>query len=387
MGTVLSIFALTPKKLGSQEVFAHELSLQLAERGWRSVLSFEAAPPDDVADYLAVPNASLEIIECPEELRWSALVKLVSAVWRHRPDIIHLNYVGFLSFYPWLARLCGVRNIYFTDHTSRPASHVAHRAPLWKRLLTRLINWPLTGVVCVSRYGRDCMTALDVFPTERFHVIYNGVDTTRSNVPPGTAAGFRRKYGIPDERSIVVQVSWMRPEKGVQDLLAAAELVLQVNRDVHFVLVGDGTSRDEYIRLAARLGIQDHCTWTGLVQDPFREGVYAAADIVCQVSRWEEVFGLTIAEAMASRRPVIATRVGGIPELIDDGQPGFLVPCAAPTQLADRILSLLTQPTLRSRLGEAGYHKAAVHFDLTRNTARLLELYRLPAQPSLESWR
>jgi glycosyltransferase involved in cell wall biosynthesis len=244
-------------------------------------------------------------------------------------------------------------------------------------MLTRAINWPLTAVICVSTYGHKCITALDVLPAARFHVIYNGVDTYRSIVRPDTAIRFRRKYGIPDDRSIVTQVSWMRPEKGVQDLLEAAELVLRVNPNVHFALVGDGPSRDEYIRLAARMGIQDHCTWTGLVQDPFSEGVYAAADVVCQVSRWEEVFGLTIAEAMASGRPVIGTRVGGIPELVDDGETGFLVPRGDVKEMADRILALLADPALRARLGEAGRRKAATRFDLRRNVSQLLGLYGL----------
>jgi glycosyltransferase involved in cell wall biosynthesis len=219
------------------------------------------------------------------------------------------------------------------------------------------------------------MTALDVLPLARFHVIYNSVDTSRGVQSSDAAVTFRRKYGIPDTRAIVTQVSWLIPEKGIADLLEAAALVLKEKPEVQFVLVGDGASRDEYVRLAARMGIQDHLTWTGLVQDPLGDGVYAAADVVCQVSRWEEVFGYTIAEAMTCAKPVVGTRVGGIPEVIQDGQTGFLVPRGDANQIADRILTLLGQPNLRIRLGEEGRRVAAARFDLKQNVSKLLDLY------------
>jgi glycosyltransferase involved in cell wall biosynthesis len=76
---------------------------------------------------------------------------------------------------------------------------------------------------------------------------------------------------------------------------------------------------------AEAMGLAAHITWTGLVQDPFAEGVYDVADIVCQLSEWEELFGWMIAEAMAYKKPIVATRVGGIPELVEDGVTGFLV--------------------------------------------------------------
>ena len=117
----------------------------------------------------------------------------------------------------------------------------------------------------------------------------------------------------------------MIPEKGIDDFLQAGKLAVTKNGNVHFVLAGDGSSRDQYVQLVERLGLADHVTFTGLVQDPMGDGLFDAADIVCQVSRWQEAFGLTIAEAMSAAKPVIGTRVGGIPELICDGQTGYLV--------------------------------------------------------------
>src|SRR5215813_2253960 len=107
MGTALSLFGLNPNKIGSQEAFAHELSLQLGAHGWRSILCFAGAPPESVRRYLTLPNVSFAILESPERMRWRTLKHFVAILRRHRPDILHLHYVGFLGLYPLLARLWG----------------------------------------------------------------------------------------------------------------------------------------------------------------------------------------------------------------------------------------------------------------------------------------
>jgi glycosyltransferase involved in cell wall biosynthesis len=167
----------------------------------------------------------------------------------------------------------------------------------------------------------------------------------------------------------------MIPEKGIADFLAAARLVLAQNSKVQFVLVGDGAKRDEYMEKADALGIAGHVTWTGMVEDPFGEGVFAAADLVCQFSRWEEVFGWMIAEAMAHGKPVVATRVGGIPELIEEGLSGYLVSRGDTAAMSERILRLIGDIELRQRLGANGRDTVAARFDLRKNVTQLIGSY------------
>src|SRR5262249_17344813 len=231
------------------------------------VLCFEGAPPETVGKFLSLPNVTLETLKAPDKMSWCNVRSFLTLLWRHRPDIVHLYYVGFVSLYPILAKLCGVKSVYFTDQTSHAATHVPRRAPLWKRLTVRLINFPLSGTICVSAYGHRCRTTLDTVPAHRIHMIYNAVDTSRAVQDSEKGQAFRRKYEIPEERSIVVQVSWLIPEKGIGDLLEAWRLVLNKASTTQLVIVGDGSARDEYVRLAARIGIEDHVTWTGIVQD------------------------------------------------------------------------------------------------------------------------
>ncbi len=381
MGTLLSVFGIKPFRIGGQEAFARELSFQLGHYGWKSVLCFAGEPQGCVRRYLQLPNVSFEVLANPERVHWRSVAELGRLLQRHCPDVLHLYYMSFLGPYPWLARLYSVPRVFFTDQTSREANYVPRRAPFWKRGLSRCVNWPVTRVVCVCQYGYRCMTALDVLPSERFVMIYNSIDFSRVPGTSETAEGFRRRYSIPAGRSLVVQVSWIIPEKGIVDLLETARLVLSRNRNVQFVLVGEGSHREEYTRLAAEMGLGDHVTWTGLVEDPFGEGVYAAADVVCQVSRWEELFGYVIAEAMASGKPVVATRVGGIPELVQDGETGFLVPRGDAARVAEKILMLLEDSALRERMGCAGRQLAKAKFDVKQNVSQLLRLYGISPWP------
>jgi glycosyltransferase involved in cell wall biosynthesis len=377
MPTVMSVFGVEPFRIGGTETFARELSAQLAEAGWQSVLCFQSEPPIEVHRFLTAANVKFEILPDSPNLSWNAARDFSRVLGRHQPDIVHLHFTGFLSLYPWLARLRSVKKIFFTDHTSRPAGHVAHRARLWKRLVARMINTPLTKIICVSRYGYDCLTALDLLPASRCELVYNAVDLSRVNPDPKRALSFRQRYNIPENRTVVLQVSWIIPEKGIPDLLQAAREVIEQNQNVHIVFVGEGAYRSQYSQEAEKAGLSEYVTWTGLVEDPFGEGAYEAADIVCQVSNWEEVFGWMIAEGMAFGKPIVATRVGGIPELVTDAESGYLVERQNTGQIAAAIVKLAENPDLRRQMGSAGRIKAETLFDLRKNVRRLVNLYDL----------
>lgn len=373
--TLLSVFGVKPVRIGGTETFARELSMQLAEREWKSVLCFLSEPTPEVRRFLDLPNVSFAVLKNSTNGAREARHDLAAIMKAHRPELLHLHYVSFLTLYSWTARLRSIKRVFFTDHHSRPAGYEKVCAPFWKRAAARVINQPLSKVVCVSNYGYDCMTTFGLLPRDRFQMIYNGVDLTRVQSDAQLAGNFRERYSIPAERAIVTQVSWMIPEKGIADYLETARLVLEQNRNVQFVLVGDGVDRDQYVRDAAALGLGDHITWTGMIDDPFGEGVFHAAAVVCQFSRWEEVFGWMIAEAMAHGKPVVATRVGGIPELITDDVNGYLVSRGDTSAMSKQILKLLSDPDLRDRLGSAGREVVAGKFDLRRNVAQLIASY------------
>jgi L-malate glycosyltransferase len=375
MPTVISVFAVAPMRIGGTETFARELSLQLGQQGWKSVLCFDSEPPADVANFLSLPNVTLEVLKGSTDFNWTATKQLASILRRYRADILHLHFTGFVGVFPWLAQVLSVKKVFFTDHSSRQENYVPARAPFWKRSLVQLINYPITKVICVSKYGCHCAKTFGLLPSNRYQLVYNGVDLSRVNAGSGRGVEFRRRFNIPDNKKIIVQVSWVIPEKGITDLLEVARLVSSKRTDAQFVIVGEGPFREQYMKQAVDMGLNDNVTWTGLMKDPFGEGVYDAADIVCQLSRWEEVFGWMIAEAMAFGKPVVATRVGGIPELVDEGMTGFLVDRADVKAVAERVLRLLDDEALRKTLGCAGCQKTEIKFNLQTNVRELLCVY------------
>jgi glycosyltransferase involved in cell wall biosynthesis len=372
--TVLSLYNLRPLRIGSVETFARELSLQLGQRGWNSVLCFTQQPEGAVWRFLTLPNVTTAEFSGLSRFSWHSVQQLAGIIRQHRPRILHMHFTRLNGPYPWLARALGVERVFVTDHDSRPAFSKPARAAMWKRLAAALVSRPVSAVISVSDYGRRALADADLLPARKIRRIYNGVDLSHPILDSASAARFRRDFSIPAHRSIVLQVSWIIPEKGIEDLLEAARLVTAKNSAVQFVMVGDGAHRSAFMRLGVELGLGDHVTWTGVIEESLGPA-YSAADIVCQASRWDEVFGATIAEAMSYARPVIGTRVGGIPEVIRHGETGFLVPRGDPAALAEKISLLLEDRDLRERLGQAGRRSAEEKFDLRKNVKELLQLY------------
>jgi glycosyltransferase involved in cell wall biosynthesis len=373
---LLSVFDIDPFRVGSVESFARELSSQLGERGWESILCFANSPPEPVRRYLDLPNVSIEVVKGLSGMSWQTIRSLASSLGHYRPRILHLHFTPLLGPYAWLAKLYSVKLVFFTDHASRPSGHLTSQAPAAKRLAARFMNLALTGMVCVSDYGYHCAAGRGLFSATRMRRIYPGVVPSAKGVNGSHAASFRQRYSISESCLLVVQVSWMIPEKGISDLLQAARRVVAQHSGVHFALVGDGAYKEQFVGQTGELGLAEHVTWTGRLTNPLaEEGVYAAADVICQVSRWEEVFGATIAEAMSCGKPVVATTVGGIPELVKNGETGFLVPPGDVVAIADKILVLLGDRDLRERMGAAGRKVAEAKFDIKKNVAELLRLY------------
>lgn len=368
----MAVLGVEPRRIGGVEMFARELACQLDRFGWRVVFCFLAEPPEPVRRFLDLPNLSLEVLAGATEPGAKTIMAAAKLMARHRPEILQLQFTGALTGYPWLAKLFLVKRVFLTDQTSRPEGHVEAAAPFIKHALGRVIALPLTRVIAISEYVARSIAARGFVPPSKVCCIYNAVDVARAG---GDGDALRRRFGIPAHVPVVAQVSALVPEKGIEDLLEAARSVLAAEPAAHFLIVGDGSGAQQYRDRAREMGLAANFTWTGLVNDPLAEGVYAAADVVCQLSRWEEAFGWVIAEAMACRKPVVATAVGGIPEIVEDGRSGFLVPRRRPEEAADRILRLLRDPALRQRMGAAGRQAVELRFNLERNVAELLKVY------------
>ena len=201
----------------------------------------------------------------------------------------------------------------------------------------------------------------------------NGVDLKRFN-PNIDGSCIRRKLDV-ENKFIVFTVRHHEPKYGIEYLIRAASLVLKEKKDVVFIIGGDGSLRPYYEELASKLGVRNRIVFTGRIPQAELPYYYAASDVVV-VPSLQEAWGLVVTEAMASGKPVIGTRVGGIVDQIIDGYNGFLVPPRDPRAIAEKILWLIENPDEIKRIGMNGRKLAEEKFDIEKRVDRIVELYK-----------
>lgn len=222
-------------------------------------------------------------------------------------------------------------------------------------------------VVCISDFARSQLMALsEPEDWDRLDVVHVGIPVdrfTRTSAP--VLAG---------SHPSILYIGRLVPEKGQAVLLEAVALLAGRGHLVDVTLAGDGALRADLEGRAERLGIAARVSFLGAVgQDSLRE-LYEAASIFCLPSFAEGV-PVVLMEAMAMGLPVVSTRIAGIPELIEDGVGGLLVAPGRPEELADRLESLLSDPSLRHELGAQGREAVLREFDAERSAAQLYELF------------
>jgi glycosyltransferase involved in cell wall biosynthesis len=255
------------------------------------------------------------------------------------------------------AKLAGVPVIITTEHGMNP----------WKRrhhhFIERVVISPLASVrVAVSRDTMSIRISQDGVPASKITVIQNCVD-----VPPITSRS-RRSHGL-----VVGSVGRMVDAKDYSTLLRAFKLNCDIREDCRLVLVGDGPELDKLQQLARDLDIKSRVEFPGWQSDI---GSWLDKIDVFVLSSIREGLPVALLEAMAKGLPVVATSVGGIPEVLSDGEDGILVQPGTPDRLAEAIASLLDNENLRARLGKNAREKVVRSFSVKQICTRYEVLYR-----------
>lgn len=214
------------------------------------------------------------------------------------------------------------------------------------RMLTRITD----GFIAVAESHGRFLVEYEKFPPEKVFVIPNGVDTERFQFCVRRRQAWREQLGIEDTTPAVGIVAALRPEKNHEMFLRAARAVRQVRRDAVFVVAGDGPCRHDLEKLAVDLRMVDSVRFLGSVSDT--AGLLSALDVFALTSH-NEASPVSILEAMACGRPVVAPQVGSIPDSIQDGRTGYLIPKGDSQAAAERWLELLGNPDLRAAMGRA----------------------------------
>jgi glycosyltransferase involved in cell wall biosynthesis len=313
----------------------------------------ESATKEGIESYL---------IPCSGQFDRKAIKSIRELVQRTGADVVHAH--GYKAdIYAFLALRASGVSLVSTCHTW----YDNDRKVLLYGVLDRLILRGYARVVAVSEDVRHRLVESGV-KANRVCIIRNGIDLR----PFDCASAAVRQALVWDAYQIVGLVGRLAVEKGVDIFLQTAARVLAHCPDTKFVVAGDGPDRTELDALIDKLGIRDSVRMLGRCDD--MPALYASLDIMVSASR-REGLPIAILEGMASRLPLVATAVGEVPTVIQDGRTGLLVPAEDSELLAAAIIELLRDPTKRERLGVAARQLVEDEFSAKRMTDDYLGVY------------
>lgn len=317
----------------------------------RFVSLAELGPP---ADELRQMGFSVESVDLPKRGKLAALRTLRNILQRDRVDIVHTHNT-YAHFYGTVAASwAGVPHVINSQH----GRGCGPRAK--DKLLFRLANLKAARVVGVSEDASALCRGEDPWAAGKTQVIWNGIDTSRFI------------YRGPAAAPVAISVARLSPEKDFPTLLHAVSIVVRQVPDFKLMMIGNGAERARLEALATSLGITSNVEFLGERKDV--PDLLAQAGFFVSSSKSEGI-SLTILEAMAVGLPVVTTRVGGNPEIVVQGETGYLVPDQNPDALAAAMLKMLSQRESWPVMGKRGRQRVEQQFEIRTMIRQYEELY------------
>jgi L-malate glycosyltransferase len=340
-------------KVGGAEVLAAQLARQL-----KHAYRFVFVCLDELGTLgaeLRSEGFQVEVLERRPGVDWRCMLRLAALLRRERVDLLHAHqYTPF--FYSVTARLLG------------------RRLPVRKRMLAnRLLLGKRDRVVGVGEAVRRALIANEGIPAERVSVIYNGINCDAFGNHCKERAEVRREIQLGANDLVIILVARLDYLKDHATAVRTLKHVVAQRPDARLLLIGEGPEREKIEHEVQECDLAGNVRFLGLRKDVAR--LLAAADVFLLTSISEGI-PVTVLEAMSAGLPVVATRVGGVPEVLEEGETGLMAPAGDAPQLADCVLRLATDPVLRARLARQGRQRAEVQFSQSRMHSGYLQLYQ-----------
>ena len=354
---------------GQNQVLVTVLGLRAL--GHRTML---VAHPDGELRQRAAEGLELVPLAPMTEMDLSAAWRLSRVIKRERPAIVHAHD-------PHGVAMAALALSMSTEPVKPPL--VAARRVDFRLRGSALSRWKYRQVdcfICSSEAIRQILLA-DGVPAERAVTVHEGIDLGRAAA--AKPAPLHEELWLPHGSPIVGNVAALVGHKGQKHLVDAAALVVRQVPDARFVIAGEGELRGALEHQIKHLGLEKHVILAGFRPDIL--ALHKAFDIFV-MSSVTEGLGTSLLDAAACGKPIVATTAGGIPEVVEDGQTGILVPPRDHQAMADAIVKLLKDDALRTRMGAAGLSLAHARFSAERMVQDTLRVYeRVASRPHVES--
>lgn len=378
---------ITRLNIGGPAIHTILLSHELDKKSYQTILvngsegkkegNMTALAQEKGVKPVLIPDLGREI-DLKKDLK--ALYKIYKLIKDERPDIVHTHTAKAGAIGRIAAWLAGVPTIVHTFH-----GHVLEgyfgRLKTWifiiiERMLARLTD----KIITLSEGLKKELVNIKIAPSSKISIIPLGLELDRFISPDVRKNRFKMSLGIAPDTLLVGIVGRLVPIKGHRVFLEAACKIMKLKLDagdkqpVKFIIVGDGELRSELEEYTDRLGIREHVIFTGFRKD--LPDIYADTDIVV-LSSYNEGTPVSLIEAMTAGVPIVATKVGGVSDFIDDGVTGLLVPAGDADALAAGVIMLLDDPALREQIGENVRKAVYPKYDISNLVKNIDELYNM----------
>lgn len=299
---------------------------------------------------------------------FSLIGKLAKEIRKDKIDIIHAHqYTPY--FYGVLAALLSGRRckIIFTEH----GRHYPDARRPKRVIFNQFLNFFTCSITGVSEFSINSLVEYEALPRGKMKVIYNGIRTELFDMPVDRQAK-RKELGLSLEDKVIGIIARLEPVKDHAMLLRAFEKVVKKIPEAKLLIAGDGKLKDSLQSLARNLRIEKSVFFLGVRRDIAE--LLKALDVFV-LSSLSEATSVTLLEAMAAGIPIVATKVGGSPEIVMDGKTGLLVPRSDDKAMAEALIEVLSNSDKAKNMGLAGKQRVNELFTLDKMTKAYSELY------------
>jgi len=330
-----------------------------------------SGPLKEKFEDLLIPTRVMNMRHFYQRRQFNELVHFLET---ERFDIVNTNLIRADIIGRFAARKAKVPVIITTEH----GIHTwGVKGKLVESLVKRLYIYTTRftdRIIAVSDYVKQCLQSAGV-PAEKIVRIYNGVDLERF-VPstPEQKSEFVKYLSDRKVNHVIGGVGHLITLKGHSYFIQAIPRILEKHPNSLFIIVGEGPLHNQLVNEVKRLGLTDKVRFLGRLST-ITPQVISTFDVLVQPSLTES-FGLVVAEALACGVPVVATKVGGLPEIVEDGINGFLVEPRSPSAIAEKVIWLLDNKESAKRLGANGRETVAQKFDINTTVREYYELYK-----------
>ena len=372
MKTILQVYGGSPKKRGSLEEYFLLLASELHRRGYASIFVVNRDFDPALMRLYERHYAHVVIVPDSERRVDVAVIERMIRLFRvTRPSLVNFHFGSLTANGLLAARLSGISNTVWTKHSFFAEGPYFMQMPQWRKWLSSIqFQGRLARKIVAISDGLKREVLLYGLPEEKIERIYLGIDLTRFRSENGSTE-LALELGIRSGERVIACVGQARQEKGLEHLIRAAKIAAGRKEALRLLLVGGGPLTERLQALAYELGIASQVTFCGVRNDV--EKILSLCDFTVVPSLTE---GLSLAalESQAAGKPVVGSRVGGIPEVVTDGVTGLLIPPGDDRALADALCRLLDDRLLLRRMSEESLNNSR-GFDVEKGVADTVSLY------------